>query len=93
MIPRKLQAALPYKDKPNHGIKMSDKKKGTSRVAVVLEPEEQKVIKFLSKTNICYWMVYLIHFCFSGNEYDENDNYGLQTQTGNKEPTTKTKVG
>ncbi|XP_044745968.1 ribosome biogenesis protein BMS1 homolog isoform X2 [Coccinella septempunctata] len=43
VIPRKLQASLPYRDKPKHGIKMSEKKKGTSRVAVVLEPHEQKV--------------------------------------------------
>lgn len=43
VIPKKLQQALPYRDKPNHGIKSTDKKTNIDRVAVIKEPHEQKV--------------------------------------------------
>lgn len=43
VIPKKLQQALPYRDKPKHGVKSSDQKKSIDRVAVIREPYEQKV--------------------------------------------------
>lgn len=42
-IPRKLQEALPYRDKPKLGVKLSEKKKEITRPAVIKEPYEQKV--------------------------------------------------
>ncbi|XP_017781271.1 PREDICTED: ribosome biogenesis protein BMS1 homolog [Nicrophorus vespilloides] len=47
IIPGRLQKALPYKDKPKHSVKDSDKKKQISRVAVIREPEEQKVANMM----------------------------------------------
>lgn len=49
VIPKKLQQSLPYKDKPNHGVKYSERKKGIDRVAVIREPYEQKVTNFSSQ--------------------------------------------
>ncbi|KAI4468214.1 ribosome biogenesis protein [Holotrichia oblita] len=43
VIPKKLQHALPYRDKPNHGVKMAERRKKIDRVAVIKEPYEQKV--------------------------------------------------
>lgn len=43
VIPKKLQQALPYKDKPKHGVKFSEIKKNIDRVSVIREPYEQKV--------------------------------------------------
>ncbi|XP_045461240.1 ribosome biogenesis protein BMS1 homolog [Harmonia axyridis] len=54
VIPKKLQAALPYRDKPKHGIRMSEKKKGTGRVAVIMEPKEQKVMNMMKMIKTVY---------------------------------------
>ncbi|KAK9873822.1 hypothetical protein WA026_002180 [Henosepilachna vigintioctopunctata] len=65
VIPRKLQASLPYKDKPKHGIKLSEKKKATPRIAVVREPDEQKISNMMK-------MIKTIHR--HKQEKDEQDN-------------------
>ncbi|KAL3286904.1 hypothetical protein HHI36_001390 [Cryptolaemus montrouzieri] len=54
VIPRKLQAALPYRDKPKHGIKLSEKKKGTPRIAVIMEPKEQKISNMMKMIKTVY---------------------------------------
>lgn len=54
IIPRKLQAALPYRDKPNHGIKHSEMKKPIDRPAVIKEPKEQKVSSMLKMIKTSY---------------------------------------
>ncbi|EFA08649.2 ribosome biogenesis protein BMS1 homolog [Tribolium castaneum] len=56
VIPAKLQKALPYRDKPKHGVKATDKKRGIDRVAVIREPHEQKVSNLMKmvKTNYEY---------------------------------------
>ncbi|XP_044252680.1 ribosome biogenesis protein BMS1 homolog [Tribolium madens] len=56
VIPAKLQKALPYRDKPKHGVKAADKKKSIDRVAVIREPYEQKVSNLMKmvKTNYEY---------------------------------------
>lgn len=54
MIPRKLQAALPYKDKPKYGVKASEKKKQIERVAVIKEPHEQKVSNMIKMIKASY---------------------------------------
>ena len=58
VIPRALQAALPYRDKPKE--KRADHKPGTveavkaQRPAVVLEPHEQKVARLMSMLKARY---------------------------------------
>lgn len=58
VIPRALQAALPYRDKPKE--KRADHTPGTleavraQRPAVVLEPHEQKVSKLMSMLKARY---------------------------------------
>ncbi|XP_050315888.1 ribosome biogenesis protein BMS1 homolog [Anthonomus grandis grandis] len=54
IIPAKLQKALPYRDKPNHGVKSSEKKKLTQRVAVIREPHEEKIAKMLKMIKTSY---------------------------------------
>ncbi|XP_018580000.1 ribosome biogenesis protein BMS1 homolog [Anoplophora glabripennis] len=54
IIPQKLQKALPYRDKPNHGIKVSERKKGIDRVAVIREPHEQKVSAMIKMIKATY---------------------------------------
>lgn len=54
VIPRKLQAALPYRDKPNHGIRHSEKKKPIDRPAVIREPREQKISSMLKMIKASY---------------------------------------
>ncbi|XP_053676043.1 ribosome biogenesis protein BMS1 homolog [Anopheles nili] len=53
VIPKSLQRALPYKDKPKLGPVNPKKSFESERVAVVLSPHEQKVAKMMSmiKTN------------------------------------------
>ena len=58
VIPRALQAALPYRDKPKE--RRADHKPGSveaikaQRPAVVLEPHEQKVAKLMSMLKARY---------------------------------------
>ncbi|KAF5291301.1 hypothetical protein FQA39_LY03452 [Lamprigera yunnana] len=47
VIPKKLQTALPYRNKPNAGILPEERKKKMNRVAVIREPNEQKVSKMM----------------------------------------------
>lgn len=54
IVPRKLQAALPYRDKPKYGVKASEKKKTIDRVAVIREPHEQKVSSMIKKIKATY---------------------------------------
>ncbi|KAK9727914.1 40S ribosome biogenesis protein Tsr1 and BMS1 C-terminal [Popillia japonica] len=54
VIPKKLQHALPYRDKPNHGVKMAERKKKIDRVAVIKEPYEQKVSKVMKMIRTAY---------------------------------------
>lgn len=58
VIPKKLQEALPYRDKPKNGVKFDELKKSLERVAVIREPHEEKVIKFAG------FILFLIFFCF-----------------------------
>lgn len=58
IIPRALQSALPYRDKPKE--KRADHRQGTveavkaQRPAVVLEPREQKVARLMSMLKARY---------------------------------------
>lgn len=54
VVPSKLQKALPYRDKPNHGIKNSEKKKATGRVAVIREPHEQRISNMMKMIKASY---------------------------------------
>ncbi|CAG9761928.1 unnamed protein product [Ceutorhynchus assimilis] len=54
VVPAKLQKALPYRDKPNHGVKSTDKKKSIDRVAVIREPHEQKVANMIKMIKASY---------------------------------------
>ncbi|GJQ65989.1 hypothetical protein Trydic_g4082 [Trypoxylus dichotomus] len=54
MIPRKLQQALPYRDKPKHDVKPSERKKKLDRIAVIKEPYEQKVSKVMKMIRTAY---------------------------------------
>ncbi|KAI4468202.1 ribosome biogenesis protein [Holotrichia oblita] len=54
VIPKKLQHALPYRDKPNHGVKMAERRKKIDRVAVIKEPYEQKVSKVMKMIRTAY---------------------------------------
>lgn len=47
IIPKKLQVALPYKNKPKRGVLPDEKKKRIKRVAVIREPHEEKVSKMM----------------------------------------------
>ncbi|XP_058829957.1 ribosome biogenesis protein BMS1 homolog [Topomyia yanbarensis] len=53
VIPKNLQKALPYKDKPKHGPIKPNKTFESERIAVVHSPHEQKVAKMMKmiKTN------------------------------------------
>ncbi|XP_058461348.1 ribosome biogenesis protein BMS1 homolog [Malaya genurostris] len=53
VIPKNLQKALPYKDKPKHGPMKPSKTSESKRIAVVHSPHEQKVAKMMKmiKTN------------------------------------------
>lgn len=53
VIPKALQKALPYKDKPKHGPKDPKRPLEAGRIAVVNSPHEQKVAKMMKmvKTN------------------------------------------
>lgn len=57
VIPKKLQHALPYRDKPNHGVKMAERKKKIDRVAVIKEPYEQKVRIIPHKQDISIYIL------------------------------------
>lgn len=59
IIPRKLQQALPYKDKPKYGVRGSEQKKSIDRVAVIKEPQEQKV-----RITITHYLQLFIFFFF-----------------------------
>ncbi|XP_056633768.1 ribosome biogenesis protein BMS1 homolog [Diorhabda sublineata] len=52
IVPKKLQEALPYRDKPKH-IKPSDKNP-LDRVAVIVEPEEQKISTMMKMLRASY---------------------------------------
>lgn len=54
VIPRKLQQALPYRDKPKNGVKFDEVKKSLDRVAVIREPEEEKVAKMMKMIKTAY---------------------------------------
>ncbi|KAJ8925423.1 hypothetical protein NQ315_009255 [Exocentrus adspersus] len=54
VIPQKLQKALPYRDKPKHGVKSSERKRGIDRVAVIHEPHEQKVSTMMKMIKTAY---------------------------------------
>nr|XP_023014590.1 ribosome biogenesis protein BMS1 homolog [Leptinotarsa decemlineata] len=54
IIPQKLQKALPYRDKPKHGVKLSEKKKSIERVAVIREPQEQKISSMMKMLRASY---------------------------------------
>ncbi|CAH1163978.1 unnamed protein product [Phaedon cochleariae] len=54
IIPNKLQKALPYKDKPKHGVKLSEMKKGVQRVSVIREPHEQKISTMMKMLRSSY---------------------------------------
>ncbi|KAJ8947824.1 hypothetical protein NQ318_009968 [Aromia moschata] len=54
VIPQKLQRALPYRDKPKHGIKFSEQKKSIDRVAVIREPIEQKISTMMKMIKTSY---------------------------------------
>lgn len=47
-MPKRLEQALPYKDKTKTAVKRAAKV-GDSRVAVVLEPQEQKVSQLMNE--------------------------------------------
>ncbi|KAB0805247.1 hypothetical protein PPYR_02217 [Photinus pyralis] len=47
VIPKKLQAILPYKSRPKYGVLLEEQKKALERVAVVREPYEHKVSKMM----------------------------------------------
>ncbi|CAH0550084.1 unnamed protein product [Brassicogethes aeneus] len=54
VIPAKLQKALPYRDKPKHGVKEEERKKSMERVAVIREPYEQKIAKMMKMIKASY---------------------------------------
>nr|CAH7762249.1 unnamed protein product [Callosobruchus chinensis] len=54
IIPKKLQQALPYRDKPKHDVRYDEKKKPIERVAVIKEPKEQKVSKMMKMIKASY---------------------------------------
>nr|CAI5861220.1 unnamed protein product [Callosobruchus analis] len=54
IIPKKLQQALPYRDKPKHDVKYDEKKKPIERVAVIKEPKEQRVSKMIKMIKASY---------------------------------------
>ncbi|XP_066262376.1 ribosome biogenesis protein BMS1 homolog [Euwallacea similis] len=54
IVPAKLQKALPYRDKPKHNVKMSDQKKSIDRVAVIREPQEQKIANMMKMIKASY---------------------------------------
>ncbi|XP_066142906.1 ribosome biogenesis protein BMS1 homolog [Euwallacea fornicatus] len=54
IVPAKLQKALPYRDKPKHNVKMCDQKKSIDRVAVIREPQEQKIANMMKMIKASY---------------------------------------
>ncbi|XP_055534253.1 ribosome biogenesis protein BMS1 homolog [Wyeomyia smithii] len=54
IIPKNLQKALPYKDKPKHGPLNKTKQPGSERIAVVHSPHEQKVAKMMNMIRTNY---------------------------------------
>ncbi|KAJ8927028.1 hypothetical protein NQ314_020591 [Rhamnusium bicolor] len=54
VIPHKLQRALPYRDKPRHDVKLSDRKRDIERVAVIREPHEQKISSLMKMIKASY---------------------------------------
>ncbi|XP_053684524.1 ribosome biogenesis protein BMS1 homolog [Sabethes cyaneus] len=54
IIPKNLQKALPYKDKPKHGPLNQRKQTANERIAVVHSPHEQKVAKMMKMIRTNY---------------------------------------
>lgn len=77
IIPRKLQQALPYKDKPKYGVRKSEQKKPIDRVAVIKEPHEQKVSNTIF--HYCKIFKYILFFCSPGVEHDKENKGNLRT--------------